>query len=62
MTYSSHPAWRICRACDGFAAVAVTVAGRDRRGLLRTKAVPCLACRGAGRTPVTSKRQETVRA
>ncbi|MQY34906.1 hypothetical protein SRB17_28780 [Streptomyces sp. RB17] len=42
---------RICPNCDGFAAVAITLGGRDARGHLRTITAHCPACHGTGTTP-----------
>ncbi|MBC9716854.1 hypothetical protein H9Y04_30400 [Streptomyces sp. TRM66268-LWL] len=44
------PAGRICKDCDGFASVAITVGGRDRHGHLRTITAHCPACNGTGTT------------
>ncbi|MFD7403269.1 hypothetical protein ACFV7R_11455 [Streptomyces sp. NPDC059866] len=43
---------RICPNCDGFAAVKVTLGGRDARGHLRTITAHCPVCHGTGTTPV----------
>ncbi|MCX3058885.1 hypothetical protein [Streptomyces beihaiensis] len=43
---------RICKNCDGFASIKVTLGGRDRHGHLRTITVHCTTCHGTGtRTP-----------
>ncbi|WP_372350203.1 hypothetical protein [Streptomyces sp. KL116D] len=41
---------RICRDCDGFASVKVTLGGRDRHGHLRTITAHCTTCHGTGTT------------
>ncbi|MCH5675658.1 hypothetical protein [Streptomyces gilvus] len=48
---------RICPNCDGFAAVAVTIGGRDTRGRLRTITAHCPACQGLGTLPVRRVRE-----
>lgn len=42
---------RVCPDCDGFAAVKVTLGGRDRSGHLRTITAHCPACHGTGTAP-----------
>ncbi|MEU6652724.1 hypothetical protein ABZ904_25645 [Streptomyces sp. NPDC046900] len=49
-TLATTCAARICPDCDGFAAVKVTVGGRDARGHLRTITAHCPACHGTGTT------------
>ncbi|MEV7690135.1 hypothetical protein ACFW1F_29745 [Streptomyces bungoensis] len=39
---------RICRDCDGFAAVAITTGARHRDGTRVTLRVTCPACKGSG--------------
>ncbi|MFF9409051.1 hypothetical protein ACF1B0_26535 [Streptomyces anandii] len=41
---------RVCRDCDGFAAVAVTTGARHPDGTRATLRVTCLACKGTGYT------------
>ena len=48
MTQSTRPASHICRDCDGFASVKVTLGGRDRNDHLRTITAHCPACHGTG--------------
>ncbi|MET8289302.1 hypothetical protein ABZV80_29255 [Streptomyces sp. NPDC005132] len=55
MTHRTRPPARICPNCDGFAAAAITLGGRDRNGHLRTITAHCPACHGTGtarRSPV----------
>lgn len=44
------PTARICRACDGFAAVAITTGTRHRDGTRAVLRVTCPACHGTGHT------------
>ena len=48
---------RICHNCDGFAAVAITIGGRDTRGRLRTITAHCPACNGLGLTRTRRTRE-----
>ncbi|WP_055493476.1 hypothetical protein [Streptomyces sp. TP-A0356] len=48
---------RICPNCDGFAAVAVTIGGRNTRGRLRTITAHCPACQGLGNLPARRVRE-----
>ncbi|MET9893702.1 hypothetical protein ABZZ47_26520 [Streptomyces sp. NPDC006465] len=57
MPHRTRPKSRICANCDGFASVAVTLGGRDRRGHLRTITAHCTACYGTGRTTRPAVRQ-----
>ncbi|MFF0685660.1 hypothetical protein ACFYUG_06125 [Streptomyces albogriseolus] len=41
---------RVCRDCDGFATVAITIGARHRDGTRATLRVTCPACKGAGTT------------
>ncbi|MFB7113794.1 hypothetical protein [Streptomyces sp. NPDC056291] len=45
---------RICRDCDGFAAVAITTGARHRDGTRATVRVTCPACQGTGHTAPAS--------
>ncbi|WP_328431497.1 hypothetical protein [Streptomyces sp. NBC_00453] len=56
MTQSTRPASHICRDCDGFASVKVTLGGRDRHGHLRTITAHCPTCHGVGTTPARRAR------
>ncbi|MGW2938567.1 hypothetical protein ACWDA7_43925 [Streptomyces sp. NPDC001156] len=40
----------VCRACDGFATVAITTGTRHRDGTRATLRVDCPACNGTGHT------------
>ncbi|MFE0274045.1 hypothetical protein ACFWZY_18350 [Streptomyces sp. NPDC058992] len=42
---------RVCPACDGFAAVAITLGGRNRAGHLNTITTHCRTCDGTGTLP-----------
>ncbi|MFI8240989.1 hypothetical protein ACIF83_27550 [Streptomyces sp. NPDC085866] len=42
------PPARICRDCDGFAAVAITTGSRHCDGTRVTLRVTCPACKGSG--------------
>ncbi|MFJ6947186.1 hypothetical protein ACISU4_21465 [Streptomyces wuyuanensis] len=42
---------RICPACDGFAAVAITLGGRNHDGHLNTITAHCRTCQGTGTLP-----------
>jgi DnaJ-class molecular chaperone len=48
MTDRARPALRICRNCDGFASVKVTLGGRDRHGHRRLITAHCKTCHGTG--------------
>ncbi|MFF5012252.1 hypothetical protein [Streptomyces sp. NPDC001165] len=48
MTQRTTSRPRICGNCDGFASVAITLGGRDRRGHRRTITAHCPACSGTG--------------
>ncbi|WP_327594955.1 hypothetical protein [Streptomyces chartreusis] len=48
---------RICPNCDGYAAVAITIGGRDTRGRLRTITAHCPACNGLGTLPIRRVRE-----
>ncbi|WP_250400007.1 hypothetical protein [Streptomyces cellostaticus] len=39
---------RVCRSCDGFAAVVITTGTRHRDGTRATLTVACPACHGTG--------------
>lgn len=45
------PTTPVCRDCDGFATVKVTLGGRDRQGRRRLVTAHCKACHGIGTTP-----------
>ncbi|MDQ0716498.1 DnaJ-class molecular chaperone [Streptomyces luteogriseus] len=45
------PAARICRDCDGFAAVVITTGSRHTDGTRVTLTVGCPACHGTGNAP-----------
>ena len=45
------PAARICRDCDGFAAVVITTGSRHANGTRVTLTVGCPACHGTGHSP-----------
>ncbi|MFJ4519736.1 hypothetical protein ACIP4Y_02080 [Streptomyces sp. NPDC088810] len=46
---SQHaPNTRVCRDCDGHAAVHITTGGRHRDGTRVTLRVTCPACKGTG--------------
>ncbi|MGW1022851.1 hypothetical protein ACWD4J_03905 [Streptomyces sp. NPDC002577] len=51
MTDRTRPTLRICPSCDGFASAAISLGGRDSRGLLRTITVHCRDCHGIGTLP-----------
>ncbi|MGW0599626.1 hypothetical protein ACWD11_21055 [Streptomyces sp. NPDC002776] len=55
MTHRTPPPLRICGNCDGFASVALTLGGRDRRGHLRTITAYCPACHGTGTRPARTR-------
>ncbi|MFI0091535.1 hypothetical protein [Streptomyces bobili] len=57
MAHRTAPPPRICPACDGSAAVAVTLGGRDARGHLRTVTAHCPACQGTGTTRTRRNRE-----
>ncbi|CAL9428795.1 hypothetical protein SUDANB120_01998 [Streptomyces sp. enrichment culture] len=46
---------RICADCDGFAAVHITLGGRDRTGGLRTITAHCPTCHGTGTSPARQR-------
>ncbi|MFE5210362.1 hypothetical protein [Streptomyces sp. NPDC056600] len=48
MTDSAHTAQPLCPCCDGFAAVTVTLRGRDANGNRRTRRIICRLCSGLG--------------
>ncbi|MDH3032745.1 hypothetical protein [Streptomyces sp. TRM75561] len=48
------PTARICRACDGFAAVAITTGTRLPDGSRATLRVTCPTCKGTGRNVPTA--------
>ncbi|WP_367043620.1 hypothetical protein [Streptomyces sp. Je 1-332] len=50
MTQPTPALARVCRHCDGFGSVKVTLGGRDRHGHLRTITAHCKACHGTGTT------------
>ncbi|MEU8742988.1 hypothetical protein AB0C39_04995 [Streptomyces parvulus] len=41
---------RVCRDCDGFAAVAITTGTRHHDGTRATLRITCPACKGTGHT------------
>ncbi|MET7716261.1 hypothetical protein [Streptomyces sp. NPDC005407] len=55
MTQHSPARTRICPDCDGFAAVKVTLGGRDRHGHLRTITAHCPVCHGTGTKPAVRR-------
>ncbi|MGY5045779.1 hypothetical protein ACWDE0_08995 [Streptomyces sp. 900105755] len=44
------PSVRVCRACDGFARVAIATGTRNPDGTRATLRIDCPACHGAGTT------------
>ncbi|MEV6720811.1 hypothetical protein AB0M94_07800 [Streptomyces xanthochromogenes] len=48
--HTPAPNLPVCRHCDGFPAVKVSLGGRDRHGHLRTITAHCPACHGTGTT------------
>ncbi|MFB8245324.1 hypothetical protein ACFC5X_09785 [Streptomyces sp. NPDC055952] len=44
---------RVCRACDGFATVAITTGTRHTDGTRATLRVTCSTCQGTGTAPAT---------
>ncbi|MFR9797550.1 hypothetical protein ACL02U_16820 [Streptomyces sp. MS06] len=47
-----HPrTTRVCRSCDGFAAVSITTGTRHHDGTRATLRVTCPACKGSGSAP-----------
>jgi hypothetical protein len=48
MTDPAHAAQLLCPGCDGFAAVTVTLRGRDANGSRRTRRIICRLCSGLG--------------
>ncbi|MFF3977065.1 hypothetical protein [Streptomyces sp. NPDC001828] len=51
MTDHAPAPGQVCPNCDGFAAAAVTLGGRDRHGHRRTITAHCPSCHGTGRAP-----------
>ncbi|NED74084.1 hypothetical protein G3I51_17405 [Streptomyces sp. SID9944] len=45
---------RVCRDCDGFAAVAITTGTHHRDGTRATLRVTCPTCQGTGCVPAAS--------
>ncbi|MFJ9966418.1 hypothetical protein [Streptomyces avermitilis] len=41
---------RVCRSCDGFAAVAITTGTRHADGTRATLRISCPSCKGIGHT------------
>ncbi|MGW0531544.1 hypothetical protein [Streptomyces sp. NPDC003032] len=50
MTQPTPTPARICRNCDGFASVKVTLGGLDRHGHRRLVTAHCKTCHGTGTT------------
>ncbi|MER7171734.1 hypothetical protein [Streptomyces mesophilus] len=51
---------QICKDCDGFASVAVTLGGRDRHGHLRTITAHCKGCDGIGTQAQTARKPDAL--
>ncbi|MEV1052121.1 hypothetical protein [Streptomyces sp. NPDC049887] len=50
---------RVCRDCDGFAAVAIDTGTRDGHGNRNTLRVDCPACKGAGTARLVREQEVT---
>ncbi|WP_392891835.1 hypothetical protein [Streptomyces sp. LN699] len=61
MAQSDHTPPTVCSNCDGFAAVHITLGGRDRSGARRTITAHCSVCHGTG-TPRRRNARLEVRA